>query len=246
MIVSKGATMRRLLAAIRMAVPAILVATAVASAQTLEDVCPNAIPGTGLVWGAVTDVDGEMMMPGASVSVFWLVDGEEQRLVGQTGANGGYAICHIPLSYPIELQAAFATMRGARTEATLTEEVTRLDLTLAASTMGPDDRLWFCVPDRQSVIYLRFSRLVRCEEEWKPLEQCPKTELGRISVQPIGAGSGVLREMIEQIVQEARRLGANAVVNISDGRAGTSFGAAQHLSNITAEAVRIDVDPLTC
>jgi len=55
-----------------------------------------------------------------------------------------------------------------------------------------------------------------------------------------------MSEMIEQLVQEAKRIGANAVVNIQDSRGGLSFGGALHATSITGEGVRIEVDPSTC
>lgn len=220
-----------------------------ASAQTLDQICPGAEDGTGALWGAVADTDADLVLPGASVIASWNADGHEQHSEVQVGLDGVYKLCYLPLETAISVYASFATMSGAPAEVTMTAIFTRQDLSLSMSGAGGgdgDDRLWLCVAGGQSVINNQYSRLVRCDDNWRPLEWCPKEELGRISIQPVGAGSGVLREMLEQLVQQAKRLGANAVINAQDDRGGTSFGGAQHLTSISGEAVWIDVDPTTC
>lgn len=230
------------------AIVALLIAPS-ASAQTLEEICPGAEPGTGALWGAVADTDADMVLPGATVIASWSVDGRQQRGEVQVGPDGGYTLCYLPLETDLSVQASFGTMRGEALAVTLTETFTRRDLGLSVSNAGAgggEDRLWLCVNDGQSVINIRYSRIVRCDESWQPLERCPKQELGRITVHPAGAGSGMLREMIEQLVREAKRIGANAVVNVRDGRGGTSFIGTRHYTSITGEGVRIEVDPSTC
>jgi len=218
------------------------------AAQTLDQICPGALEGTGALWGVVGEVDADMPLPGASVVALWSVDGQVQRYEVDAGENGIYAMC-LPLLTSFSVYASFAHASGEPFEVTMTESFTRQDFHLSLSTTGDggdDDRLWLCVNGGQSAINDQFSRLVRCDDNWHPLEQCPKEELGRISVQPVGAGSGVMREMIEQLVREAKRIGANAVVNIEDSRGGSSFIGTQHATSITGEGVRIEVDPATC
>lgn len=216
-----------------------------ASAQTIDDVCPGAPVGTGAMWGSVTDSDASMVLPGASVIASWSVEGQERRAQVEVGADGLYAMC-LPLERALSVQVSFATVSGVPMELTLNEEFTRQDLSLAM-TSQTDDRIWVCIDNGQSIINIQFSRLVRCEENWQPLEQCPTAkELGRINVQPVGAGSGMVREMVEQFVQEAKRLGANAVINVRDGRGGITFDATVHTPAMTGEAVLLEVDPSTC
>lgn len=227
------------------AVVGLLVVPSVA-AQTLDQVCPGALEGTGALFGTVADTDADMVVPRASVIALWSLDGQEQRYEVEAGLDGTYAMC-LPLLTSFSLHASFATVSGTPLEVTMTEIFTRRDLSLSLSSAGGgDERLWLCVNGGQSVINDQFSRLVRCDENWQPLERCPKVELGLISVHPVGAGSGMLREMIEQLVQEAKRIGANAVVNVQDSRGGLSFGGALHATSITGEGVRIEVDPSTC
>lgn len=220
-----------------------------ASAQSLDEICPGAEDGTGALWGAVLDTDADVVLPGVTVFASWSVEGEERRSEARTGLDGVYRMCHLPLETSVRVYASFGTLDGTSVAVTLTEIFTRRDLGLSTSSTGPDgsdDRLWLCVEGGQSVLNMQFSRLVRCDEGWQPLENCPKEELGLITVQPVGAGSGMLREMVEQLVLEAKRLGANAVVNVKDARGGTSFGATLHATSVTAEGVRIEVDPSTC
>ena len=225
---------------------AVLLVVSAASAQTLDQVCPNAPDGIGALYGEVVDPDAAVPLPGATVIATWDVDGSEQRVEGAVGLEGFYALC-LPRETPISIHAAFSGVTGVPLEVTMVEEFTQQDLRLSmARATAADDRLWLCVNRGQSEINIRFTRLVRCDEEWQPLERCPKVELGKINVQPVGAGSGMLREMVEQLVQEAKRLGANAVVNVHDGRGGTTFTSTVHATAIVAEGVRIDVDPLTC
>lgn len=216
-----------------------------AAAQTLEQICPGAMAGTGALWGEVADSDAEMVLPGVRVVASWDYDGDEQRYEVQTGQDGLYVMC-LPLETELAVRASGATATASPLAITLTETITRHDLSLSMTVGDTGERLWLCVDDGQSVINIQFARLVRCDEDWQPLERCPKTELGRITVHPVGAGSGMLREMIEQLVQEAKRIGANAVVYVQSGGGGLSFGGAQHLTSLTAEGVRIEVDPSTC
>lgn len=219
-----------------------------ASAQTLQQICPGAPDGTGALWGQVIDIDADLVLPGARVVASWSYDGEEQSSEVQVGAEGIYAMC-LPLETSMSVHASFASTAGSPLEVTMTEELTQQNLSLSMSKgLGrfETERLWMCINGGESDINTQFSRLLRCDTNWQPLERCPKVELGRITVQPVGAGSGMLKEMIEQLVQEAKRIGANAVVNVANARGGRSFGGARRLTTITAEGVRIEVDPRTC
>ena len=243
--------MRRTVRALLQSAIVGFLAASAASGQTLDEICPGAEDGTGALWGGVRDSDADMILPGASVIASWEADGKKRDSEVQVGLDGAYQMCYLPLETVISVSASFGTMGGQRLDVTMTEVFTRQDLTLSMSGGGDtdtgDDRLWMCVNGGQSEINMQHSRLIRCDDNWQPLEQCPKVELGLISVQPIGAGSGVLREMLEQLVQEAKRLGANAVVNVQDSRGGLSVASnTDHPTSITAEGVLIEVNPTTC
>lgn len=231
--------MRRISRALVHGAIAGLFATTGVVGQELQDICPGAEDGTGAIWGAVTDSDADMVLPGANVFAKWTEDGEQKNAQVQVGLDGGYTMCYVPMGTEISVHAAFATMEGTPVQVTLSEIFLQQDLSLSMSgTSGGDDgddRLWVCIAGGQSQINIQNTRLIRCDADWKPLETCPKTELGRISAQAVGAGSGMVREMLEQFVQEASRVKANAVINVNYGRGGMS-----------GEAVRIDVDPSTC
>lgn len=242
--------MRRWIPSLLIAAAAWLVAVPAASAQTLEEICPGAVEGTGALWGAVMDTDGDMTLPGATVVATWSEGGVTRTAEARVASDGAYRMCGVPLHLPLSVQASFSSSASVPVAVTMTGVFTRQDLNLSLSgapgVAGPDERLWVCVDGGESEFNLRFSRLVRCDEGWQPLEQCPKIELGRLNVQPVGAGSGMLREMTEQLVIEAKRLGANAIVNLRDGRGSTSLIGTDHSNTLTGEAVLIEVDPSTC
>ncbi|MDX1393049.1 MAG: hypothetical protein R3195_01615 [Gemmatimonadota bacterium] len=231
--------MRRIVRALAKGALALLLTGSAVGAQELSEICPGAADGTGAIWGQVTDPEG-MVLPGANVNATWQEDGEARSASVQVQLDGSYTMCYLPLGPEVTVQAMFANMAGPLTPLTLTEVFTQHDV---AVTMGggdsagaSDDRIWLCVNGGESTINIEFSRLVRCDPQWQPLERCPKAqELGRVSAQPVGAGSGMMREMIEGIVQQAERLGANAVVNVRSSR-----------SSVEGEAVVIEVDPINC
>lgn len=242
--------MRRWIPSLFFAAAAWLVAVPAASAQELEEICPGAAEGTGALWGAVMDTDGDMTLPGATVVATWSEGGETRTAEAQVAADGAYRMCGVPLQFPLSVQASFSSSASAPVAVTMTDVFTRQDLNLSLSGAtaidGSDKRIWVCVDGGESRFNLQFSRLVRCDRGWQPLEQCPKTELGRLTVQPVGAGSGMLREMAEQLVIEAKRLGANAIVNLRDSRGSTSLVGTTHSNPLVGEAVLIEVDPATC
>lgn len=231
--------MRRLSKALVHGAIAGLFAASSAVGQELQEICPGAEEGTGALWGAVTDSDADMVLPGANVMASWMEDGDERNAEVQVGLDGSYTMCYVPLETEISVHAQFATMAGAPVQVTLSEIFLQQDLSLSMTGSvgggGDDDRLWLCIAGGQSQINIQNSRLIRCDPNWKPLEQCPKTELGQIQAQSTGAGSGMMREMLEKFVDEAKRVEANAVINPRFSR-----------GSMSGEAVRIEVDPSTC
>jgi len=232
--------MRRSMTAL---LPAALITLGAASAnaQELSEICPNAKDGTGAIWGLVSDPDAGMGLPGARVVASWSEDGKTQSAETETQLDGSYTLCYVPLGVDLSVRPMFATVGGAEIAMHLEEIFTRQDISFsmtgARSAGGgeEDSRIWMCIAGGQSTININNTRLIRCESYWKPLEQCPKEELGSVTASPVGDGSGVMREMLERLVQEARRLGANALINVKSSR-----------SAIIADAVRIEVDPSTC
>ena len=229
-----------------MAVGALALAFAgpAAVAQELEEVCPDSPNMTGALWGGVwlaSDGDTRMGLPGATVVATWQKDGEPGLMEGQTALDGGYTLCYVPLGVEVSVQPVFMGTGGATATANLTEEITRRDLTFLLSDVGgggrEDDRIWACfggTVDNQ--INLQNSRLIRCDPGWAGIDRCPKeSERGQVQVQIVGDGSGRMREVLERLVADARRVGANALVNWR--RSGISY---------IAEAVTISVDPTTC
>lgn len=231
--------MRRLSRALVHGAIAGLFAASSAVGQELQEICPGAEDGTGALWGAVTDSDADMVLPGANVVATWVDDGDERNAEVQVGLDGSYTMCYVPLGTEISVHATFATMEGAPVQVTLSEIFLQQDLSLSmtgsAGGASDDERIWLCLSGGESQINIQNSRIIRCDSSWKPLETCPKTELGQISAQAVGAGSGMIREMIETLVQEAKRVGANAVINPRFSR-----------GSISGEAVLIEVDPSTC
>ncbi len=214
------------------------------SAQTLADLCPNSGENMGVLVGQVSDPDAEMVLPGATATATWRHDGSDARTQVQTGLDGSFVLCYLPLETEVSVQVAFATMPGQTSMVTLTDPVTRQDLLFsmsggAGSGAGSggegDDRIMACIGSPTSTATMQMSRLVRCEPTWKPLEQCPKEELGIVTASATSRGRGAFREMLETLIAQAQRLGANALVNLSGGR-----------GELRAEAVRIDIDPATC
>ena len=232
-------------------------AASAATAQELSEVCPDSPEGTGALWGVVMDEDGEMGLPGASVLVTWDADGEEGRTEGQTGFDGGYVLCYVPLEAELAVQPTFGNTGGSVSTVSLTDPITRVDLVYSlvgtGGGGGGDDRIWACfagTTDNQ--INLQNSRLIRCDPGWEGLDRCRKeTEHGQVQATISGssvsadttaavrerqlARSSEFREALEKILADAERLGANALINWRLSR-----------NSLTAEAVTIAVAPETC
>jgi len=208
------------------------------TAQDLSEVCPGSEGGTGALYGLVSDPDAGMVLPGATVVVAWQEGGSTARAEAVAGLDGSFTVCHLPLDTELTVQSRFATMAGTAIRMSLAEPITRQDVPLSMTGGGggeKDDRIWMCLAGGESTINLQNSRILRCEPQWQPLEKCPKVELGTVNATATGSGSGMMREMLEQIVADTRRLGANALLNVSGGR-----------GSMRATAVKIDVDPSTC
>ncbi len=251
--------MRRFASGLVVGALAPVLAGSAAVAQELGEVCPDSPDMTGALWGLVSDGDTQMGLPSATVVASWEKDGESGRMEGQTGLDGGYTLCYVPLGVEISVQPAFMGTGGAAVTASLTEEITRLDLTFSLSSVGSgggggdDDRIWACfggTTDNQ--INLQNSRLIRCDPGWEGIDRCPKeTELGQVQATISGssvsadttaaerarqmARSSEFREALEKVIADARRLGANALINWRLNR-----------NSLTAEAATISVDPTSC
>lgn len=229
-----------------------------AVAQELNEVCPDSPDMTGALWGLVSDPDTQMGLPGASVVASWEKDGEPGQMEGQTALDGGYTLCYVPLGVEISVQPLFMGTGGAAATANLTDEITRMDLVFSLSGVGgggggDEDRIWACfggTTDNQ--INLQNSRLLRCDPGWGGIDRCPKDgEHGQVQATISGssmsadttaaergrqmARSSEFREALEKVIADARRLGANALINWRLNR-----------NSLTAEAVTISVDPATC
>ena len=257
--------MRRFGTTLLMGVTALTLPASGAVAQQLAEVCPDAQPGTGALWGLVADADAGIGLPGATVVATWENDGETVRAEGQTSLDGGYVLCHVPAGVEISVHPVVATVGGPVTVATLTEDFLRVDLGFSLAEAGGDseDRLWACPdfrvdPDGR----MRGLGLLRCDSDWEELDACPREEehgdveadvplvsrVMAVSAAEVaalqsgrrrldgGAGSvSGLREAVTTMVEEAERLGANALVDWErDG------------ATLRAKAVTIAVDPSTC
>lgn len=230
--------MRRIGKALVQGAITVLVTVTALAGQELTEICPGAEDGTGALWGAVSDPDAGMILPGATVNASWNTDGQERTAEVEVGLDGSYTMCYLPLGPEIEVRPMFATIAGESVTVTLSEIFTQQDMVLSmtgGNSRDDDDRIWMCFDGGQSTINIQNSRLIRCDAQWQPLVRCPKTELGQITAQSSGAGSGMFREMLETLVAEAERIGANAVLNPHAERA-----------TLSGEAVLIEVDPSTC
>ncbi len=217
-----------------------LLPTSNLAAQDLAEVCPDSPAGTGALFGLVSDTDAEMALPGAMVHTQWEADGKPAKADTQTGLDGSFVICYLPLDTPLSVMPMLGNMSGTPVSVTLSEPVTRLDLAFSltgatGAAEGEVDKIWACIGEAGSTLRNQLGNMVFCDPNWPGLERCPKEELGRVSASASGGGRGRMREVIESLVDQAKRLGANALVQISGGR-----------GSISAMAVKIEVDPASC
>ena len=222
----------------------LLSGTTLIHAQEFSELCPNSTDGTGAVLGFVSDLDMQMALPGATVRVTWDKDGEEARAETQTGIDGSFTLCYLPLETSLSIQPMLGTMTGQTVTMNLADLITQQDLGFSLAGASPsssedaeDDRIWACIGRADSGMMLQLGGLIRCDPQWQPLEQCPREELGRVTanIEGYAARRGALRQMVDTLIDEARRLGANALIDFDAGR-----------GSVNAQAVKIEVDPRTC
>lgn len=256
--------MRGFAATLPGAVSALALAASGVVAQQLGEVCPGAQPGTGALWGLVTDADAGIGLPGATVVATWEKDGDAARTEGQTALDGSYVLCNVPLGVEVSVQPILAALSGAVVVSTLTDDFLQVNLGFRLADAGDDDRLWGCPGSRDDPSGSgALSRLLRCDSDWGELEACPREEHGEVEaslplgmrvevltasevarlqaerrrtnrMRGLGSGPG-FREAVEKLVADAKRRGANALIDWE--REGAT---------LTAKAVTITVDPATC
>ena len=244
---------------------ALALAASGAIAQELGEVCPDAQPGTGALWGLVSDAEAGIGLPGATVVATWESDAEGTRIEGQTRLDGGYVLCDVPLGVEVSVQPIVAGLGGTAVVTTLTGDFGQVDLSFSLAGAGSDDRVWACLDSSGDQAGRGgLSRLLRCDADWGKLEACPMddvhgeveaelplvasvevvsaSELARLQSEMrrqrgvTGLGSGPgFRRAVEEMVKGAKRLGANALIDWD--REGAT---------LTAKAVTITVDPATC
>ena len=175
-------------------------------AQTLEETCPELSGDAGGLIGYVVDSDSETIMPATTVTATW-AEGEASA---DSGFDGVYRLCGIPVGVPLMLQAAFAAFAGEAIEHMMAEDFERVDLGISMLTAavsggggGAEDRLLMC-PD------MEFPRQFLCREGWN-LERCEYEDKGRIVARRTGSGTDN-KEIIDQFVIEAERADANAIL----------------------------------
>jgi hypothetical protein len=176
-------------------------------AQTLAETCPELSGDAGGLIGYVVDSDSETVMPAATVTATW-TEGEARA---DSGFDGVYRLCGVPVGVSLVLQAGFAAFAGETMEYTMAEAFERIDLgismlTAAVSSGGGrlEDRILMC-PD------MEFPRQFLCREGWH-LERCEYEDKGRIVARRTGSGTDN-KEIIDQFVIEAERADANAILN---------------------------------
>lgn len=93
------------------------VATVMTSQCLMEDVPP----GSGTVAGRVSDAASEMQLGGATVTLSWHPEGEAfpEKVDTETGADGWYRACGLPLDVPLLLSVDFYGRQGPRREVRL-------------------------------------------------------------------------------------------------------------------------------
>ncbi|MDX1395029.1 MAG: hypothetical protein R3195_11585 [Gemmatimonadota bacterium] len=220
------------------------------AAQDLSEVCPGAGDGTGALRGLLSDADAQMALPGATVVATWTRDGEAGRTEVQTALDGSFTMCHVPLDTELSVVGMIGAIAGQPLSLTLTDPITRRDVQVSLSgATAADDRLLACFGAPDSPQSQELTNFVRCDPGWRGLEDCAREDLGRVTANRTltatrGGGRtpdapGVpLRDppdWLEELIEEARDLGANALVNM---------GGSGEL--VSAQAARIEVDPATC
>ena len=221
-----------------------------ALAQDLADVCPGAEEGTGALWGILTDADSQMALPGATVAAGWTRDGEPGRAEVATGLDGSFTLCHVPLGTELSVLGMIGDVRGRPVSLVLTDPLTRRDVRVSLTGAGAgDEKLLACYGRPDSRQSQELTNFVRCEPNWRGLENCPREDLGRVSATRTltvarggapgpDAPGAPLRDMpfwLEKLIDDARELGANALVDLRGSG-----------DLVSAQAARIEVDPANC
>lgn len=193
----------------------------------------------------MSDADAQMALPGATVVASWTIDGVPGRAEVQTSIDGGFTLCYVPLATELSVLGMIGPISGQPLAITLTDPITRQDvevsLTSATSGSGAEageEKMLACLGAPDSEFRFRVRDLVHCDPRWPGLERCPRKDLGRVSVTVTAGPSRGRRfsgEGIERLIDQAERLGANALVN---------YKAVGGL--IAAQAAFIEVDPATC
>jgi len=163
----------------------------------------------------------------------------------QTSIDGSFTMCYVPLATELSVLGMIGSIHGQPLAITLTDPITRQDvevsLTGATSGSGADAggvKMLACLGAPDSEFRFRVGELVHCDPRWPGLENCPREDLGRVSVTATGGASRGRRfygEDLERLIAEAERLGANALIRYEVGG-----------GLIAAQAVFIEVDPASC
>ncbi len=214
-----------------------------AVAQDPSEVCPGAEDGTGALWGLLSDADAQIGLPGATVVASWTVDGAPARADVQTSIDGSFTMCYVPLDTELSVLGMIGSIPGRPFAVTLTDPITRLDLevSLTGANAG-GEKMLACLGDPLSETRFRMAEFVRCDSGWRGLENCPREDLGRVSthasLSPSRGRGGIERDgppWLEELIAEARELGANALVSMRTSG-----------ELISAQAAFIEVDPASC
>ncbi|MDX1579309.1 MAG: hypothetical protein R3266_12540, partial [Gemmatimonadota bacterium] len=143
---------------------ALLVGASALGAQDLEEVCPDSDEGTGALWGLLADADSEMGLPGATVRATWEADGNRGSAEAQTGFDGSYTLCYLPLETELSVAGVFGNMAGQPVSVTLTEPITRTDLMFSLAAEGggeaAGDRIWGCIGQEGSQLRVETASLL--------------------------------------------------------------------------------------
>lgn len=213
-------------------------------AQDVSAVCPGAKEGTAALQGVLADADAQMGLPGATVVARWTDDGTGRTEVS-TALDGSFTLCELPLGTELWAFGMVGTINGKPVAVTLMDPRGHQDLTISLTgpSAGAGGRLLACIGPRDSELRYEPNELVYCERRWPGLERCPREDLGTLRVAdtrtPTRGGSGGGRRFaggpIEKLVEDARALGANALID---------YQANGEL--ISAQAAYIEVDPAGC
>jgi hypothetical protein len=218
-------------------------------AQDLSEVCPGAEGGTGALWGLLSDADAQMGLPGATVVASWTIDGVSGRAEVQTSIDGSFTMCYVPLDTELSVLGMIGSIPGRPFAVTLTDPITRLDLevSLTGANAG-GEKMLACPGAPNSQLRLQVSDLVHCDPRWRGLENCPREDLGRVSVaSPDTPSLSDRLPGLALLITQARELGANALLNFwESGIVGRRSAGSPGGGLLSAQAVFIDVDPATC